>query len=133
MCISPFISGTETRTAYKETSSSLGISIIPVQTVSHKSQSDCGGVHGANAPVAEESCDRDEVVLSETLQVPIIKVETVQPPPSLDPFCRALDETLREEGLYEVMESSGRLIGPSSASYFKSNGPQVIRCFQVAS
>lgn len=133
MCVSPFISGTETKTAYKEISSGLGIS-IPVQTVSHKSQSDNGGVHDANAPVTEESCDRDEVVLLETLQVPIIEVEMAQPPPSLDPFCRALDETLREEGLYtEVMESTGRLIGPSSASYFKSNGPQVIRCFQVAS
>lgn len=133
MCISPFCNGSETKTAHEETSSNLGVSSIPSPNVSHTSEPDSAVAHGAGAPVDEESCDQVEVVVLETSLVPIIEVEMAQLPLSLHPSSRALDETLGEEGSCpEVSECSGRIIGSSPASYFKSDGPQVIRCFQVA-
>lgn len=134
MCVSPLYNGSETKTAHKETSSSLGISGIPSRTVSQNSEPDSFKAHGVGAPVEEESCDQEEVVVLETSLVPILEVEMVQLPPSVDPSCRALDETMGEEGPYpEVSECSEKIIGSSSASYFKSDGLRVIRCFQVAS
>lgn len=130
MCISLLCNGSETKTAHEETSSNF--SGIPSPTVSNKSDPDSVEAHGA--PVEEESCDQDEVVVFETSLVPIVEVEMAQLPPSPDPCCRALDETLEEEGSYpEVSECSGTIAGSSPASYFRSDGPQVIRCFQVAS
>lgn len=110
----------------------MGVSGIPSPTVSHKSGPD--GVEPYGAPVEEDSCDHEAVVVFETSLVPIVEVEMAQLPPSLDPCCRALDETPEEEGSYpEVSECSGRIVGSSPASCFRSDGPQVIRCFQVAS
>ncbi|XP_044063520.1 uncharacterized protein LOC122881404 isoform X14 [Siniperca chuatsi] len=129
VCISLLCNGSETKAAHEETSSNLGFSGIPSPTVSHRSEPDSVEAHGA--PVEEESCDEEEVVVFETPLVPIVEVEMAQLPPSLDPCCKALDETLEEEGLYpEVSECSGRIVGSSPASYFRSDGPQVIRCFQ---
>lgn len=130
MCISSLCNGSETKAAHEETSSSLGLSGTPWPTVCHTSEPD--SVEANDAPI-EESCDRDEVVVFETSLVPIVEVEMAQLPPSLEPRCKALDELQEEEGSYPgASECSGRIVGSSPASYFRSNGPQVIRCFQVA-
>lgn len=82
--------------------------------------------------MAEESCE-EEGVVSKTSLVPVVEVERAQLPPSPHPGCSALDESQRDGGSDpQVSEGSGRIIAPSSAAYFKSEGPQVIRCFQVA-
>ncbi|CAG12036.1 unnamed protein product, partial [Tetraodon nigroviridis] len=114
---------------------SLGINGQPLpgadgsSTVSHQNQPGGVKVHHARAPVAEES--REEVVVSRTSLVPVVEVERAQLPPSPHPGCRALDEAQMNGGpCPEVSEGSGRIIGPSSAAYFRSDGPQVIRCFQ---
>lgn len=96
--------------------------------MSQQNQPGCVKVHHAGAPVAEE-----EVVVSKTLLVPLVEAERAQLPPSPQPGRRALDEAQRNRGpCPEVSEGSGRIIGPSPAAYFKSDGPRVIRCFQVA-
>nr|XP_046256671.1 uncharacterized protein LOC124065372 isoform X14 [Scatophagus argus] len=131
VCTSPLCKGSEAKAAQKETSSNLGMSGKPSPAVSHKSEPDSVEVHDACAPVQEEACDQEELVVFETSRVPIVEVEMAQLPPSLDPCCRALDETLQEEGSCpEVSECSGKIVGSSPASYFRSDGPQVIRCFQ---
>ncbi|KAM3614094.1 uncharacterized protein V6R79_010151 [Siganus canaliculatus] len=131
LCISPICNGAETKTAHEETGSTLGVSGISSPTVCHKSEPARAEVHGAGAPVGEESCDQDEVVVFETSLVPIVEVEMAQLPPSLEPGCRTLDGIPEEEGWYpEVSERSGRIVESSPASYFRSDGPQVIRCFQ---
>lgn len=118
-----------------ETSSSggMGLSGKPSPAGSLKSQPDNVKLpHGA--PLEEESTDQEEVIVFETSLLPLVEVETAQLSPSLDPSCNALDDTLLEEGSDpEVLEGSGGIVGSSQASYFKSNGPQVKRCFQVAS
>ncbi|XP_041798225.1 uncharacterized protein LOC121610272 isoform X2 [Chelmon rostratus] len=129
VCISPLCNGSETKTAHEETSSHLGFSGSPSPAASHGSEPASVEAHGA--PAEEESCDQEEVVVFETSLVPIVEVEMAQLPPSLDPCSRALDETLAEEGSCpEVLQRSGRIAVSSPASYFRSDGPQVIRCFQ---
>lgn len=133
MCISPLYNGSEAKTALKETNSSLGFSSMRSPTVSQNSEPDSFKAHGVGAPVQEESCDQEEVVVLETSLAPILEVEMAHLPPSVGPSYRALDETLGEEGSYAaVSECSEKIIGSSPASYFKSDGPRVIRCFQVA-
>lgn len=133
MCVSPLCNGSETQSAHKETSSHLGYSDLPSPTVSHTSEPD--SLETPGAPVEEESCDQEEVVVFETLLVPVVEGEMAQLPPSFEPTCKALDETQRKEGSSYpgVSECSGTVVGSSPASYFWSDGPQVIRCFQVAS
>lgn len=110
----------------------MGFSGVPSPTVSNKSEPDRVEAHGA--PLEDESCDQEGVVVFETSLVPIVEVEMAQLPPSIDPRCKVLDEIPEEEGSDpEVSECSGRIVGASPASYFRSDGPQVIRCFQVAS
>ncbi|KAI3360936.1 hypothetical protein L3Q82_013144, partial [Scortum barcoo] len=129
VCISLLCNGSETKTALEESGRNLGLSGLPSPTVSHKSEADSVEAHGA--PLEEESCDQEEVVVFETSLVPIVEVEMAQLPPSPDPRSKALDETPEEEGSDpEVSECSGRIVGASPASYFRSDGPQVIRCFQ---
>lgn len=112
----------------------MGISGSPSRTVSRQNQPDSAESHGTGASVEEESRDQVEVVDSKTSPVPVVQVEMAQRPPSLDPSSRALGDTLKEEASYpQVSDCSGRIIGSSPASYFKSDGPKVIRCFQVAS
>lgn len=131
MCISSLCNDSETRAAHEETSSSLGLSGTPRPTACHKSEPD--SVEANDGPIEEESCDQDEFVVFETSLVPIVEVEMAQLPPSLEHHCKALDELQEEEGSYPgASECSGRIVGSSPASYFRSNGPQVIRCFQVA-
>ncbi|XP_056237233.1 titin-like isoform X5 [Seriola aureovittata] len=130
VCISSLSNGSETKATHEETSSSLGLSGTPWPTACHKSETDSVEAHGG--PTEEESCDQDGVVVFETSLVPIVEVEMAQLPPSLEPHCKALDETQEEEGSYPgVSECSRRIVGSSPASYFRSDGPQVIRCFQV--
>lgn len=132
MCLSPLCSGAETKTAHEETSSNLGFSGVPSPAVSHKSEPD--SVEAPGAPLEEESCDQEEVVVFETSLVPIVEVEMAQLPPPFDPCCRALDGIQEEEESYpDASEGSGKIVGSSPASYFRSDGPQVVRCFQVAS
>lgn len=112
----------------------MGISGSPSRTVSHQNQPNSAAPHGAGASVEEGSRDQVEVVDSETSPVPVVEVEMAQRPPSLDPGSRALGDTPKEEASYpKVSDCSGRIMGSSPASYFKSDGPKVIRCFQVAS
>lgn len=132
MCISPLCNGSEAKAARDESSGGLGFSGAPSPAVSRESEPD--GVEAHGVPVEEESCDQDGVVVFETSLVPVVEVEMAQLPPSFDPRSRALDETPEEEeGPHpEVAECSGIIVGASPASYFRSDGPQVIRCFQVA-
>uniref|UniRef100_A0A8D2ZE27 Protein 4.1 n=1 Tax=Scophthalmus maximus TaxID=52904 RepID=A0A8D2ZE27_SCOMX len=127
--ISSQCNGSETKAAYEETGNSLGLSGPPRPTVSPESEPDSVEAHGA--PVEEESCDRDEVVVFETSLVPVVEVEMAQLAASLKPCCKALDETQEEEGSYPGVSSySGRIVGSSLASCFRSDGPQVMHCFQ---
>lgn len=120
--------------AHEGTSSASAVSYVPSSTASRQNQPGCVKVRHAGAPLAEESRDQEEVVGSRTLLVSVVEVERAQLPPFPQPGCRALDETRRDRGSSpEVSERSGRIIGPSHAAYFKSDGPRVIRCFQVAS
>lgn len=133
MCISPLCNGSETKPAHEETSSNLGFADKPSPTVSPKGEPD--GVEAHSAPVEEESCDQEEVVVCDVTSVPVVEVEMAQLPPSFDPSCKALEdiwEEEEEEGSCPGV-SEGRIVGSSPASYFWSDGPQVIRCFQVAS
>ncbi|XP_029307448.1 uncharacterized protein LOC115021278 isoform X4 [Cottoperca gobio] len=128
VCISLLCNGSETNT--EDTSSNLGFSVIPSPTVSRTSEP--GSVEACGAPVEEESsCDQEEVVVYETSLVPVVEVEKAQLPPSLDPCCKALDGIQEEEeSCPEVSECSGKIVGSSPAPYFRSDGPQVVRCFQ---
>ncbi|XP_068999111.1 uncharacterized protein [Embiotoca jacksoni] len=129
VCFSPLCNGSEKKASHEETSSNLGFAGIPSPTVSHKSEPQ--GVQARSALVEEESCDQEEVVVFETNLVPLVEVEMAQLPPSFDPSCKALDETQEEEGSCRgVSECSGRIVGSSPASFFWSDGPQVVLCFQ---
>uniref|UniRef100_A0A669DAY9 Protein 4.1 n=1 Tax=Oreochromis niloticus TaxID=8128 RepID=A0A669DAY9_ORENI len=125
VCIRPLSNGSDTKTAHEETSSSLGFTGLPI-----KSEPESVEVHSAT--VEKESRDQEEVVVFETNLVPIVEVEMAQLPPSFDPSCNALEVIAEEEGSCPgVSDDSGRIAGSSPASYFWSDGPQVIRCFQV--
>lgn len=114
-----------------ETSSSLGFASIPSPTVRHKSKP--GSVQAQGAPVEQESSDEDEVVVFETSLVPIVELEMAQLPTPFQPCLKGLDVIQEEGGPHPgVEECSGMIVGCSPASYFRSDGPQVIRCFQVA-
>ncbi|XP_074539406.1 uncharacterized protein LOC141800641 isoform X1 [Halichoeres trimaculatus] len=132
VCISRLCSGSESKTTHMETSggSSAGFSGKPSPAVSLKSEPDNVKVlHGA--PLEEESTDQDEVIVFETSLLPIVEVERAQLTPTPDPGCKAVDDTLLgEESDPEVLEGSGGIVGSSQASYFRSDGPQVKRCFQ---
>ncbi|KAM6909756.1 protein 4.1-like isoform 4-T4 [Xenentodon cancila] len=128
VCISPLCKSSETKAAHKETCSNLDFSGLPSSTVSHK-----GEPGSAEALSEEDSSDQEEVVVFETLVVPVVKVEMAQLVSSFEPSSnfRVLDEIQEEEESYpEVSEFSGSVLGSSPASYFWSDGPQVIRCFQ---
>ncbi|XP_075964987.1 uncharacterized protein LOC142969175 isoform X5 [Anarhichas minor] len=120
VCISLPCNGSETHTAHEDTFSGM-----PSPTVSHDSEPE-------DARVEEGSCDQEEVVVFETSSVPAVEVETAQLPASLGRCRKALDGTREEEeGSYpEVSVRSGKIVGSSPASCFRSDGPQVVRCFQ---
>ncbi|XP_031708484.1 uncharacterized protein LOC116386431 isoform X9 [Anarrhichthys ocellatus] len=120
VCISLPCNGSETHTAHEDTFSGM-----PRPTVSHDSEPE-------DARVEEESCDQEEVVVFETFSVPAVEVEMVQLPASLGRCRKALDGTREEEegSCPEVSVRSGKIVGSSPASCFRSDGPQVVRCFQ---
>ncbi|MEQ2157295.1 hypothetical protein GOODEAATRI_000378 [Goodea atripinnis] len=119
----------EKKTLHAETSSNFGVSEVSGPSESHQSEPD--GVEALSAPVEEESCNHEEVVVFETLLVPLVDVEMAQLAPPVESSCRALDEIQEEEGTCPVAsESSGGIVGPSPAYHFWSDGPQIIRCFQ---
>ncbi|MEQ2239384.1 hypothetical protein ILYODFUR_003978, partial [Ilyodon furcidens] len=129
VCISPRCKGSEKKTLHAETSSNFGVSEVSGPSESHQSEPD--GVEALSAPVEEESCNHEEVVVFETLLVPLVDVEMAQLAPPVESSCRALDEIQEEEGTCPVAsESSGGIVGPSPAYHFWSDGPQIIRCFQ---
>ncbi|XP_029695070.1 protein 4.1-like isoform X11 [Takifugu rubripes] len=128
VCISLLCNGSETEVAHEGPSSAPAVSYAPSSTASRQNQPGGVKVQHAGAPLAEESRDQEEVVGSRTLLVPVVEVERAQLPPSPQPGCRALGETQRDRG--SSPEASERIIGPSPAAYFKSDGPRVIRCFQ---
>ncbi|XP_059195906.1 protein 4.1-like [Centropristis striata] len=113
--------GSETKSAHEETTSSsnLGFSGKASPAVSNKREP-----VSVEAPVEEESYEEEQVVVFEDSLLPIVEVEMV-------PCCRAL-EGIQEEGgsCPEVSEFSGEIIGSFPATYFRSDGPQVVRCFQ---
>ncbi|XP_035768188.1 uncharacterized protein LOC102777766 isoform X4 [Neolamprologus brichardi] len=124
VCIRPLSNGSDTKAAHEETSSSLEFTGLPI-----KSEPESVEVH--RATVEKESRDQEEVVVFETNLVPIVEVEMAQLPPSFDPSCNALEVIPEEEGSCPgVSDDSGRIAGSSPASYFWSDGPQVMRCFQ---
>ncbi|XP_047217107.1 uncharacterized protein LOC124865762 isoform X4 [Girardinichthys multiradiatus] len=129
VCISPRCKGSEKKPLHVETSSNFGESEVSGPSESHQSEPD--GVEALSAPVEEESCNHEEVVVFETLLVPLVDVEMAQLAPPVESSCRALDEIQEEEGTCPVAsESSGGIVGPSPAYHFWSDGPQIIRCFQ---
>ncbi|KAK5605969.1 hypothetical protein CRENBAI_002733 [Crenichthys baileyi] len=129
VCISPRCKGSQKKTLHEETSSNFGVSEVSGPSENHQSEPD--GVEALSAPVEEESCNHEEVVVFETLLVPLVDVEMAQLAPPVESSCRALDEIQEEEGTCPVAsESSGGIVGPSPAYYFWSDGPQIKRCFQ---
>lgn len=134
MRVSLLCDGSETKAEHEATSSDLGFSNgLPSPAVSRTSEADSGEACGA--PLEEDSCDQDEVVVFDTSLLPVVEVEMAQLPPSLQPCRTTLDEIpeKEEESCAEVSECAGGVAGSSPASYFWSDGPRVIRCFQVAS
>uniref|UniRef100_A0A3Q2PHE5 Protein 4.1 n=1 Tax=Fundulus heteroclitus TaxID=8078 RepID=A0A3Q2PHE5_FUNHE len=129
VCVSPRFKSSETKTLHEETGSNLGGSEAPGPSGSQRTEPD--GVEALSAPVEEESCGDEEVVVFETLLVPLLEVEMAQLAPPVGSSCKALDEIQEEEGTCPVAsECSGGIVGSSPASYFWSDGPQVIRSFQ---
>ncbi|XP_017281980.1 uncharacterized protein LOC108241980 isoform X3 [Kryptolebias marmoratus] len=132
VCVSSFCKPSETNASHEEPISTLGFSDPPSPTASHGSEPD--STEALRLPVDEEEewCNHEEVVVFEPLSVPVVEVEMAQlAPPSFEASWTALDEVLEEEGPRPgASECSGRMPGSSPASYFWSDGPQVIRCFQ---
>lgn len=106
----------------------MGLSGSPGLGVSLPSEPRSVESGGTGASVGEESPDRVEVVHSGTSLEPVVEVEAAPLPSCLDPGSRALGDAPQEEA-----RRPAGIIGSSPASYFKSDGPKVIRCFQVAS
>lgn len=98
--------------------------------MSHHSQPD--GADAFDCPLEEESLNQEEVVVYETLLVPLVEVEAAHLGPPFDSSSKALD-LIQEEDEPGQSERSEGIVGSSSASLFWSDGPQVVRCFQVVS
>ncbi|XP_023819714.2 uncharacterized protein LOC101156915 isoform X10 [Oryzias latipes] len=120
--ISPLCAGSDS--TLEEAAGNLDVSEPPSPTVSHHSQPDRADAF--DCPLEEESLNQEEVVVYETLLVPLVEVEAAQLGPSFDSSCKAL-ELIQEE---DESECSVGVVGSASASYFWSDGPQVVRCFQ---
>lgn len=132
MCISPSCKSSKTKTLHEETRSNFGGAEVSKPSESHQSEPDV--VEGLSAPVEESLCDHEEVVVFETLLVPLVEVEMVQLAPPVESDCKALDKIPEEEGTCLVApECSGGIVGPSPPSFFWSDGPKVIHCSQVVS
>uniref|UniRef100_A0A096MF35 Protein 4.1 n=1 Tax=Poecilia formosa TaxID=48698 RepID=A0A096MF35_POEFO len=121
VCISPSCKRSETKTLHEDARSNFGGA--EASGSSQSRQSEPGVVEGLSAPVEESLCDHEEVVLFETLLVPLVEVEMAQLAPP--------DKIPEEEGTCLVApECSGGIVGLSSPSFFWSDGPKVMRCSQ---
>uniref|UniRef100_A0A3P9L5S2 Protein 4.1 n=1 Tax=Oryzias latipes TaxID=8090 RepID=A0A3P9L5S2_ORYLA len=120
--ISPLCAGSDS--TLEEAAGNLDVSEPPSPTGSHHSLPDRADAF--DCPLEEESLNQEEVVVYETLLVPLVEVEAAQLGPSFDSSCKAL-ELIQEE---DESECSVGVVGSASASYFWSDGPQVVRCFQ---
>ncbi|XP_055019698.1 uncharacterized protein LOC110171719 isoform X3 [Boleophthalmus pectinirostris] len=121
VCDSPQCSESRTNTTQEETRSVLSFSGASSPTVSHTSEPD------RSQDSAVELCDQDVVVVFETSLVPVVEVEMAQLP------CKELDAAhVRElqESHPAEEDCSGTIVGSSPVSYFRSDGPKVMRCFQ---
>ncbi|XP_038125396.1 uncharacterized protein LOC119772818 isoform X4 [Cyprinodon tularosa] len=128
VCISPSCTCSETKTHHEETSSNLGISEVP--GLSESDQREPAGVEACGAAVEEKPYD-PEVGVFHTHMVPLVEVEMAQLVPPVEFSCKELHEIQEEEGTCPVAPECCRgIVGPTPASYFRSDGPQVIRCFQ---
>uniref|UniRef100_A0A087XEN5 Protein 4.1 n=1 Tax=Poecilia formosa TaxID=48698 RepID=A0A087XEN5_POEFO len=129
VCISPSCKRSETKTLHEDARSNFGGA--EASGSSQSRQSEPGVVEGLSAPVEESLCDHEEVVLFETLLVPLVEVEMAQLAPPVESDCKALDKIPEEEGTCLVApECSGGIVGLSSPSFFWSDGPKVMRCSQ---
>ncbi|XP_041843135.1 uncharacterized protein LOC121641205 isoform X3 [Melanotaenia boesemani] len=129
VCISSLSKGSETKAGHEETSIYLGFTVISSPNITPKSELD--SVEAFTAPVEEQSCDQEEDVVFETPPVPELEVKMVQLASSFKTSCKVLDEIQEEKGSCPgVAECSERIVGSSPASYYWSDGPQVMRCFQ---
>lgn len=128
MCVSRLHNGSDTEPARDKRGNHLGLSGQPSPTVSPKSEPDRAEAHDAGAPIQESRDQEEEVVVFETSLVPSVEVKMAQ---RLKPCSRALEETPEEGGSYPgVLECSGGIV--ESSSCCRSDGPRVVRCFQVA-
>ncbi|XP_032414114.1 titin homolog isoform X5 [Xiphophorus hellerii] len=129
VCISPSCKSSKTKTLHGETRSNFEGAEVSRPSESHQSEPDV--VEGLSAPVEESLCDHEEVVVFETLLVPLVEVEMAQLAPPVESDCKALDKIPEEEGTCLVApECSGGIVGPSPPSFFWSDGPKVIHCSQ---
>ncbi|XP_027868331.1 titin homolog isoform X8 [Xiphophorus couchianus] len=129
VCISPSCKSSKTKTLHEETRSNFGGAEVSRPSESHQSEPDV--VEGLSAPVEESLCNHEEVVVFETLLVPLVEVEMAQLAPPVESDCKALDKIPEEEGTCLVApECSGGIVGPSPPSFFWSDGPKVIHCSQ---
>ncbi|XP_054904191.1 uncharacterized protein LOC129371571 isoform X4 [Poeciliopsis prolifica] len=127
VCISPSCKSSETKTLHEASRSNFGGAEVSGPSESHQSESDA--VEGLSAPVEESLCDREDVVVFETLLVPVVEVEMAQLAPPVESDCKALDKIPEEEGTCLIApECSGGIVGPSPPSFFWSDGPKVIHC-----
>lgn len=130
MCISPRCRISESKTLHEETNCNFEVSEVSGHSESHQSEPD--DVQVPSAPIEEGACDHEEVVVFETLLVPLVEVKTAQMAPLVESYCTPLDKIQEEEGTCAMAsECSWGIAESSPASYFWSNGPKVIRCSQV--
>ncbi|XP_062421474.1 uncharacterized protein LOC119198074 isoform X3 [Pungitius pungitius] len=123
-CISLPGKGSETKTACEETGSNRGFSGPPAPSVSPRRERD--SVQAQAAHVGEESWDRGGVVAFETSLAPIAEAEMAFVPSS-----QALEGTPEGEGPCPgVPLWPEKFAGPSPASCFRSDAPEVVRSFQ---
>lgn len=129
-----FVSGSGAKDAHKEPLGVSDVVLAPGPDASRGTEPDGDGAGAVPVEEVSRDQDRDGVVAFEASLAPFMRAEMAQLPPAIDLPGSALDKNQTEEGSDPgVGECSGGIVGPSPASYFRSDGPQVIRCFQVAS
>uniref|UniRef100_A0A3P9N2X7 Protein 4.1 n=2 Tax=Poecilia reticulata TaxID=8081 RepID=A0A3P9N2X7_POERE len=129
VCISPSCKSSETKTLHEDARNNFGGAEASGPSESRQSEPDI--VEGLGAPVEESLCDHEEVVVFETLLVPLVEVEMAQLALPVESNCKALDKIPEEEGTCLVApECSGGIVGLSPPSFFWSDGPKVMRCSQ---
>ncbi|XP_077454872.1 uncharacterized protein LOC144073149 isoform X2 [Stigmatopora argus] len=120
MHISSTCKGRETKAVLEEKSMNKPISIV-----------NFGHCPIVPRTAFDKSCDQEALVVIQSSLVPVVEVQMVQLPPSVEPRSKYLNETRKEDSSFpRLLERSGNLVGSSPASHFRSCAPQVIRSFQ---